>query len=83
MGTPLDLVRTSRLGRALERVQFAMLRLIIAVLMVGITIVVLRVYSILPTDRRPSGTHKTESPKECSIAIFLGSGQSEFPLHRE
>ncbi|KIM75486.1 glycosyltransferase family 1 protein [Piloderma croceum F 1598] len=48
-----------------------MLSLIIAVLVVAITILLLRVYSILPNDTRPSRPH---SPKECSIAIFLGSG---------
>jgi hypothetical protein len=52
-----------------------MLGVIFAVLLVGITIVVLRVYSTLPAaTRRPHRTPKTKARKGCSIAIFLGSG---------
>jgi beta-1,4-N-acetylglucosaminyltransferase len=61
-----------------------MLRVVISILLVGISLVSFRVYSILPAANRKRFTRQnTDGSNKCRTAVFLGSGQSKFPQHHE
>jgi len=52
-----------------------MLGVIIGIVLVGTTILTLRVYSILPQARRKRSNRQGDDASEtCSLAVFLGSG---------
>jgi beta-1,4-N-acetylglucosaminyltransferase len=58
-----------------ELVGSAMLHVIIGILLIGISIVALRIYSILPgAEQKCSRRQEVDVSKNCSIAVFLGSG---------
>jgi hypothetical protein len=63
-----------------ELVGSAMLHVIIGILLIGISIVALRIYSILPgAEQKCSRRQEVDVSKNCSIAVFLGSGESMCP----